>query len=146
MRFINNSLTFPSSNELPFDTCSIPPLPLQRNFHSQSLLSGETMVVCGGRDDGFHDLDSCTSWVAGNTSWTHFYNMRYLTMVFIDAQLNLSPEPTVDYFQHVILSDSQGVILLIKITTTVWRDPIPPSGRRPLSPTPLCFWGAGAEV
>ena len=85
----NNSLTFASSNELPFDTCSIPPLPRQRTFHSQSLLSGETMVVCGGRDDGFYSLDSCTSWVAGNTSWTHFYNMRCLTIVFSDAQPNL---------------------------------------------------------
>ena len=91
MRF-NNTLTFASSNELPFDTCSIPPLPRQRTFHSQSLLSGGTMVVCGGRDDRFDSLDSCTSWDAGNTSWTHFYNMRCLIIVFLDAQPNLSPK------------------------------------------------------
>jgi len=80
----NNSL---SSAELfpPSDACSIPDLPQPREGHSLSLLSGGTLVVCGGfedngdnEDNGGWDgsfLDSCNSWVAGNTSWTPFHTM-----------------------------------------------------------------------
>jgi len=31
--------------------------------------------VCGGLDSSSRDLDSCNSWVAGNTSWTLFHTM-----------------------------------------------------------------------
>ena len=64
------------------DTCSIPNLPQPRKDHSLSLLSGGRLVVCGGTDGSQRTLpmsleyiDSCISWIAGNTSWTHFYNM-----------------------------------------------------------------------
>ena len=64
----------------PSDTCSIPDLPQGRNSHSLSLLSGGRLVVCGGlRFNGYGYstyFDSCISWVAGNTSWTHFHTMR----------------------------------------------------------------------
>ena len=87
----NNSL---SSAELfpPSDACSIPDLPQPREGHSLSLLSGGTLVVCGGfedngdnEDNGGWDgsfLDSCNSWVAGNTSWTPFHTMRCLLLLF----------------------------------------------------------------
>jgi len=55
------------------DTCSIPELPQGRFGHSLSLLSGGRLVVCGG-----YPHDSCISWVAGNTSWTHLYTMSAL--------------------------------------------------------------------
>ena len=68
----NNSLSsvefFPAS-----DACSIPDLPQPRSSHSLSLLSGGRLVVCGGYNGG--SLDSCISWVAGNTSWTPFHTM-----------------------------------------------------------------------
>ena len=72
-----------SSVELfpPSDTCSIPDLPQTRTSHSLSLLSGGRLVVCGGRNGSF-SLDSCNSWVAGNTSWTHFTTMRCLLIIF----------------------------------------------------------------
>jgi len=54
----------------PSDSCSIPPLPQDRSGHSLSLLSGGRLVVCGGESYG-----DCISWVAGNTSWTHFHTM-----------------------------------------------------------------------
>jgi len=60
------------------DSCSIPQLPQGRYGHSLSLLSGGRLVVCGGSGfdfDRFNYFDSCISWVAGNTSWTHFYTM-----------------------------------------------------------------------
>ena len=57
----------------PSDTCSIPDLPQLRSRHSLSLLSGGRLVVCGGYNGG--SLDSCISWVAGNTSWTPFHTM-----------------------------------------------------------------------
>ena len=60
--------------------CSIPDLPQARFGHSLSLLSGGRLVVCGGYD-GSNYLDDCISWVAGNTSWTHFYNMRCLPII-----------------------------------------------------------------
>jgi len=58
-----------SSVELfpPSDSCSIPDLPQAGNGHSLSLLSGGRLVVCGG--------NSCISWVAGSTSWTHLPTM-----------------------------------------------------------------------
>ena len=69
----------------PSDTCFIPDLPQRRNEHSLSLLSGGRLVVCGGwygiRSYGYIYLDSCISWVAGNTSWTHFCTMRCLPMI-----------------------------------------------------------------
>ena len=58
------------------DTCFIPELPRKRPGHSLSLLSGGRLVVCGGL--GF---DSCISWVTGNTSWTHLYTMRCLSII-----------------------------------------------------------------
>ena len=70
-----------SSVELfpPSDSCSIPDLPQTRRHHSLSLLSGGRLVVCGGWDGNY--LDSCISWVAGNTSWTHFHTMRCLPII-----------------------------------------------------------------
>ena len=59
----------------PSDDCSIPDLPQGRYGHSLSLLSGGRIVVCGGTY-GSNNLDSCLSWVAGNTSWTDNYTMR----------------------------------------------------------------------
>ena len=59
----------------PSDTCSIPNLPQDRSSHSLSLLSGGRLVVCD------YYSDSCISWVAGNTNWTHFYTMRCLPMI-----------------------------------------------------------------
>ena len=77
-----------SSIELfpPSDACTIPPLPQPRGGHSLSLLSGGRLVVCGGFDqmklvNTFvlrPALNTCISWVAGNTSWTLLYNMRCL--------------------------------------------------------------------
>ena len=68
------------SNGLPsvelLHPCFIPDLPQARSGHSLSLLSGGRLVVCGGWDG-----NSCISWVAGNTSWTHFYTMRCLPMI-----------------------------------------------------------------
>jgi len=65
-----------SSVELfpPSDNCSIPDLPQPRFGHSLSLLSGGRLVVCGGAN-GPSVLDSCSTWVAGNTSWTPFHTM-----------------------------------------------------------------------
>jgi len=65
-----------SSVELfpPSDACSIPDLPTPRVGPSLSLLSGGRLVVCGGRDRS-GNLDSCSTWVAGNTSWTLFHTM-----------------------------------------------------------------------
>ena len=61
------------------DSCSIPDLPQPRFAHSLSLLSGGRLVVCGGFASLYiNTLDSCISWVAGNTSWTPLYNMRCL--------------------------------------------------------------------
>ena len=76
----NNRL---SSVELfpPSDACSIPDLPQPRSRHSLSLLSGGRLVVCGGYN-GSSYLDSCNSWVAGNTSWTPFHTMRCLLIIF----------------------------------------------------------------
>ena len=62
----------------PKDACSIPPLPQERHGHSLSILPGGRLVVCGGYagyPDGY--FDSCISWVAGNTSWTLLYKMRW---------------------------------------------------------------------
>ena len=59
------------------DSCSIPQLPQPRDGHSLSLLSGARLVVCGGSDASENELDSCISWVAGNTSWTLLYKMRW---------------------------------------------------------------------
>jgi len=58
----------------PSDACSIPDLPQPRSHHSLSLLSGGRLVVCGGLK-GSSSLDSCSTWVAGNASWTHFTTM-----------------------------------------------------------------------
>jgi len=63
-----------------FEDCSIPDLPHPRYGHSLSLLSGGRVVVCGGYYGNF--LDSCLSWVAGNSSWTPFYTMRCCTKEF----------------------------------------------------------------
>ena len=67
-----------SSVELfpPSATCSVPDLPEIRGGHSLSLLPGGRLVICGGMDGSFSQLDSCLSWVAGNNSWTHLYTMR----------------------------------------------------------------------
>ena len=80
-----------SSIELfpPSDACTIPPLPQPRGGHSLSLLSGGRLVVCGGFDqmklvNTFvlrPALNTCISWVAGNTSWTLLYNMRCLPIM-----------------------------------------------------------------
>merc|ERR1711971_1034259 len=61
----------------PSDTCSIPNLTQSRYIHTLSLLSGGRLVVCGGHEDSRlpDKHDSCISWVAGNTSWTHLYDM-----------------------------------------------------------------------
>ena len=74
----------------PSDTCSIPDLPQGRYGHSLSLLSGGRLVVCGGYD-GSNFLDSCVSWVAGNTSWTPLYTMRCHPMIIIDKSELSSP-------------------------------------------------------
>ena len=103
-----------SSVELfpPSDTCSIPELPHGRSYHSLSLLSGGRLVVCGGLDSSYDDLNSCISWVSGNTSWTHFHTMRCLPII-----------------PHNHSS--------LKNTITVWREVITRPGRRPLFLTPL---------
>ena len=101
-----------SSVELfpPSDSCFIPVLPQPRSSHSLSLLSGGRLVVCGGYNNDY--LDSCISWVAGNTSWTHFHTMRCLPII-----------------PHNLSS--------LKNTITVWREVITRPGRRPLFLTPL---------
>ena len=65
------------------DTCFIPDLPQGREYHSLSLLSGGRLVVCGGEyyDGSWIYIDSCISWVAGNTSWTPLYTMRCLPII-----------------------------------------------------------------
>ena len=57
------------------DACSVPELPQGRTGTSLSLLSGGRLVVCGGYD-GSNWLNSCLSWVAGNTSWTHIFTLK----------------------------------------------------------------------
>ena len=58
--------------------CSIPEIPF-RMQHSLSVLSDGTFVICGGRDltDSLC-LDSCISWISGNTTWAPLprYTMR----------------------------------------------------------------------
>jgi len=65
----------------PSNACFIPDLPQPRGYHSLSLLSGGRLVVCGGVGGSHNKFDSCISWVAGNTSWTPFYNMSVARMV-----------------------------------------------------------------
>ena len=58
--------------------CYIPDKPeaqLRRERHSLSLMRGGVLVICGGWD-GRVPFDSCVSWVAGNSSWTHLFTMR----------------------------------------------------------------------
>ena len=112
-----------SSVELfpPSDSCSIPELPHGRHSHSLSLLSGGRLVVCGGYNSNGNQLDSCISWVAGNTSWTHFHTMRCLPII----PLNHSS---------------------LKNTITVWREYVTRPGRRPLFPTPLSCSAADMAV
>ena len=109
-----------SSVELfpPSDGCSIPDLPQPRYGHSLSLLSGGRLVVCGGMGDSDSPLDSCISWVAGNTNWTHLYTMRCLP---IKPHQSASTLPN---------------------TITVWGEPVTRPGRQPLFLTPLCCWAA----
>ena len=77
--FISSVELFPRP---PSDTCFIPDLPQPRMVPSLSLLSGGKLVVCGGYSSSGNSLDSCISWVAGNTSWTDdLYTMRYLPMI-----------------------------------------------------------------
>ena len=52
-----------------------PEAQLRRERHSLSLMRGGVLVICGGWDDHV-SLDSCVSWVAGNSSWTHLFTMR----------------------------------------------------------------------
>ena len=62
----------------PSKDCYIPDKPeaqLRRRRHSLSLMRGGVLVICGGWDDHV-SLDSCVSWVAGNSSWTHLFTMR----------------------------------------------------------------------
>ena len=62
----------------PSKDCYIPDKPeaqLRRDRHSLSLMRGGVLVICGGWDDHV-SLDSCVSWVAGNSSWTHLFTMR----------------------------------------------------------------------
>ena len=75
----------------PSDACSIPDLPQPRFLHSLSLMSGGRLVVCGGRGGGDY-FDSCLSWVAGNTSWTTIFTMRYVQWFFSNF---FSPKLTV---------------------------------------------------
>ena len=88
---------YDSSNDLssvelfpppPSDCCSIPDLPQGRFGHSLSLLSGGRLVVCGGRDASGNILNSCISWVAGNTSWIPLYTMRWLTIIKENTSLH----------------------------------------------------------
>ena len=55
------------------DTCSIPDLPRPRDYHTISLLSGERLVVCGGRPSSER---SCIVWTRGSTTWTHLHTTR----------------------------------------------------------------------
>ena len=139
--FLSNVELFPRP---PSDSCSIPPLPQPRRGHSLSLLSGGRLVVCGGYD-GSDELDSCISWVAGNTSWTHFHNMRCLPIQLI-SQLNkfqflcqsshFTNQITEKYSTATCFSQS-CLTLIFKKTITVWRDLVTRPGRRPLFPTQL---------
>ena len=52
-----------------------PEAQLRRARHSLSLMRGGVLVICGGWDD-HTSLDSCVSWVDGNSSWTHLFTMR----------------------------------------------------------------------
>ena len=97
----------------PSATCSIPDLPQKRNSSSLSILSGGRLVICGGL--GF---DSCISWVAGNTNWTHLYTMRCLP---IKPHQSASTLPN---------------------TITVWGEVVTRPGRQLLFLTPLCCWAA----
>ena len=66
------------------ETCYIPDLPEPRMRHSISLLSGGRLVICGGEEftsPGSRLLDTCISWVAGDTSWTLLFTMRCLLEV-----------------------------------------------------------------
>jgi len=69
----------------PCNSCFIPDLPQSRERHTVSLLSGDTLVICGGVANPSvppHTVpETCISWKPGNTSWTHFHTMsakRYL--------------------------------------------------------------------
>ena len=99
---------------LPGQPCSIPDLPDRRSDHTLSLISEERLVVCGGYDESLTILDSCLSWVAGNTTWTPLYTMRCVQ-----------------------------IIKMIFITTmTAWRDRLTRHGHRPLFRTQLSCWAA----
>ena len=95
---------------LPGHPCSIPDLPDRRSDHTLSLISGERLVVCGGYDESLNILDSCLSWVDGNTSWTPLYTMRCFQIIKI----------------------------IFIITITACRDRLTRPGRHPLFQTQLC--------
>ena len=95
---------------LPGHPCSIPDLPDRRSDHTLSLISGERLVVCGGFDESLSILDSCLSWVDGNTSWTPLYTVRCF----------------------------QTIKIIFIITITACRDRLTRPGRRPLFQTQLC--------
>ena len=95
----------------PSDTCSIPDLPQGRSGHSVSLLPGGRLVVCGGESrEGW--MDSCISWVAGNSNWTTFYTMRCLSKPHNYLQIHNHSVPRSFHVAWVPPSIPNSIVLL----------------------------------
>ena len=91
------------------DACAIPDLPQPRQGHSVSLLSGGRLVVCGGVDRDGNRLRSCIYWAAGNNSWTHLFDTR-----FLPSECNSSQ----NYFRYQFFSVSIQVLLPVPYFTS----------------------------
>ena len=101
--------------------CSVPNLPEPRAGHSLSLLSGGRLVLCGGFN-GKESLASCISWVAGDSSWTHFHNMR-CRLDFISKMPLISTQTiAIQYYQHgPILAYSLDSKITPQLCCADWR-------------------------
>ena len=94
------------------DACVVPDLPQGRSGHSVSLLPGGRLVVCGGESRGGW-MDSCISWVAGNSNWTTFYTMRCLSKPHNYLQIhNHNSVPRSSHVAWVPPSIPNSIVLL----------------------------------
>ena len=77
-KFLSSVETYPPLQE----GCSIPALEEARGEPTLSILPGNRLVVCGGRnyDDSRTTLASCVSWTPGQEKWSSFANMRWQSL------------------------------------------------------------------